>query len=385
MISNTNGNCRIRIPYLNIDASVAVRVYNDTPYRINSNIIMTTAGIQKKAILVSCDVSVSIYGMSYANVVTEGYLGIPHSGLGCRYIVSSFSSTDMSEFGFVATSNNTFVSILLRFQSHSLVYNGQTYRSGETLNLVISEHETFLLYHSSDLSGTIISSTKPISVFSGCSLSFMNNEYSNHMTEMILPHKHLGRHYIVPVLYNSQCNFRVYADSPLNFTVMQGNISQTEIKHLTTGQFIEVTNYKPTTIRSTTGILVQLYCDTNGPSYDSVMVTLPAIQHFKASYKFVAVSDFPPGYQPNSYYITVIIQTNAIDGLQFDGVSSLSFIQASSIGMSGQSYSILIKDISKGLHTITQVNNVPFGLIINGKTKHQGYAYPAGFLFNSGV
>ncbi|CAG2223385.1 unnamed protein product [Mytilus edulis] len=219
--------------------------------------------------------------MNYANVVTEGYLGIPQNGLGSKYIVSSFSH-DMSEFGIIAPSNDTVISINLRLKSGDLKYNGHTYRPA--------------------------------------------------------------------------------------------------------GQYLEVTNYKPTTIRSSTGILVQLYCDSNGLSYDSVMVTLPAVQHFKAEYQFVVVSDFPPGYQPNNYYMTVIIPTNAVVGLKYDGYLLVSFIQKSSIVMSGQTYSILIKEISRsGLHTLTQVNNVTFGLIINGKTTHQGYAYPAGFQFNNGA
>lgn len=385
IIPNQNGNCRIRIPYFNIDSSVAVTVHNVTSYRINNNITMSTAGIQKKAIVVSCDVPVSIYGMSYANRVTEGYLGIPQNGLGSKYIVSSFSH-DLSEFGIIAPSNDTVISINLRLKSGDLKYNGHTYRPGNLLNITMFKDETFYLSSTNDLSGTIISSTKPVAVVSGVKLSFMNDEYSNHMTEMILPHKHLGRNFIVPVLYNSQCNYRIFADSPSSITIQQGNNTKSDIKHLTAGQYLEVTNYKPTTIRSSTGILVQLYCDSNGLSYDSVMVTLPAVQHFKAEYQFVVVSDFPPGYQPNNYYMTVIIPTNAVVGLKYDGYLLVSFIQKSSIVMSGQTYSILIKEISRsGLHTLTQVNNATFGLIINGKTTHQGYAYPAGFQFNNGA
>ncbi|VDI63934.1 Hypothetical predicted protein [Mytilus galloprovincialis] len=385
IITNQNGTCMIRIPYLHINTSVPVTFDSISEYRINSSILMTTQGIQHKAILVSCDVPVSIYGMNYANVVTEGYLGIPQNGLGSKYIVSSFSH-DMSEFGIIAPSNDTVISINLRLKSGDLKYNGHTYRPGNLLNITMFKDETFYLSSTNDLSGTIISSTKHVAVVSGVKLSFMNDEYSNHMTEMILPHKHLGRNFIVPVLYNSQCKYRIFADSPSSITIQQGNNTKSDIKHLTVGQYLEVTNYKPTTIRSSTGILVQLYCDSNGLSYDSVMVTLPAVQHFKAEYQFVVVSDFPPGYQPNNYYMTVIIPTHAVFGLKYDGYLLVSFIQKSSIVMSGQTYSILIKEISRsGLHTLTQVNNVTFGLIINGKTTHQGYAYPAGFQFNNGA
>ncbi|XP_063419375.1 uncharacterized protein LOC134702403 [Mytilus trossulus] len=385
IISDHNGTCMIRIPYLHINTSMPV-IFNDvSQYRINSSILMTTLGIQHKAIIVSCDVPVSIYGMNYRNVVTEGYLGIPQNGLRSKYIVSSFSQ-DKSEFGIIAPSNDTFISINLRLESGDLKYNGNTYRPGDLLNITMFKDETFYLSSDNDLSGTIISSTKPVAVVSGVKLSFMNDEYSNHMTEMILPHKHLGRNFIVPVLYNSQCRYRIFADSPSSLTIQQGNYTISGFKkNITAGQYLEVNSDKPTTLRSSSGILVQLYCDSHGLSYDSVMVTLPAISHFKAGYQFVAVSDFPPGYQPNNYYMTVIIPTNAVDGLKYDGYLWVSFIQKFSIVVSGHSYSILIKEISSGLHTLTQVNNVTFGLIVNGKTTHQGYAYPAGFHFNNGA
>ncbi|CAC5416442.1 unnamed protein product [Mytilus coruscus] len=172
-------------------------------------------------------------------------------------------------------------------------------------------------------------------------------------------------------------------DSSCSFTVQWNN--NTDIKHLTTGQYLEVTNYKPTTIISSTGILAQLYCDIVGKLYDSIIITLPAIQHFKASNKFFVVSDFPPAFQPNHFYITVTISSNDIEGLQVDGSSALCYRQTSSIMMSRESYTVLIVEISKGLHTITQVNKVPFGLLINGKSIHEGYGYPAGFQFNNDV
>ncbi|XP_063404644.1 IgGFc-binding protein-like [Mytilus trossulus] len=383
MVPRQTGICNIYIPYLSTNKSVDVSNTSTSSYIINRNILMKYIGIENKSVHIKCNVDISLFGMNYATRNSDGYIALPFNRLGQRHVVPTFKvQRGPANVGVVSPLDNTVITILLKTAGGSVTYGGNNYYSGQSFSVTLLQYQTFYISHNHDLSGTIISSSKPVAVVSGVQMSVMNDECCNHMTEMILPARQLGKDFIVPVLYNSQCNVRILADRSSEISI---HGSKMQNKTLQAGEFLELTNYVTTTINSNHGILVQIYCDTTSQTktYDSIMVTLPSIQHYKSEYQLVVVSDFPDDQPPDHFYITIMIRSDAIHGIRLDGKSKIQYIYTSNnISMLAQSYLVLIHEIQPGGHTIEQIDDVPFGLIVNGKTTLEGYGYPAGFRLN---
>lgn len=193
--------------------------------------------------------------------------------MGKRYVVPTFKvqhGHGPARVGVVAPLDNTVITILLKTAGGSVNYGGNTYSSGGSFSVTLLQYQTFYISNIHDLSGTIISSSNPVAVVSGLRMSVMNGECCNHMTEMILPARQFGKDFIVPVLYNSQCNVRMLSDRSSEISI---NGSKMQNKTLQAAEFLELTNYVTTTINSNHGILVQIHCHTvsQTSAYDSLM------------------------------------------------------------------------------------------------------------------
>ncbi|XP_071141881.1 uncharacterized protein [Mytilus edulis] len=200
------------------------------------------------------------------------------------------------------------------------------------------------------------------------------------MEEMILPNEHLGRDFIVPKLYNSQCNFRIFA--PEHSRVRINNNSIIQYTDIQRGIFQEFENYDIYTVQSSAPVQVQLYCNGVSSTGDAFMVTLPSVQHFKSSYKFPVVNDFLYSHPPEHFYITVIVQSNARMGLRLDDKDIVKYEMITNITLASTLYSVITVEQSVGLHEIRQHNDIPFGLIVYGRDSNSGYGFPAGFATN---
>ncbi|VDI67946.1 Hypothetical predicted protein [Mytilus galloprovincialis] len=212
---------------------------------------------------------------------------------------------------------------------------------------------------------------------SGVRTSFLRNGWGNHMEEMIIPNEHLGRDFIVPKLYDSQCNFRIFAQTQTR--VRTYNNSLVNYINIKRGSFQDYVNYNLYTLQSSAPVQVQLYCNGASTRYDAFMATLPSIQHFKSSYKFPIVNVFKYPYLPHHFYITIVIQSYAKAGLRLDSKEISNYKGTSTVTLESTLYSVITVELSVGLHKIQQNNDIPFGLIVYGRTKYSGYGFPAGF------
>ncbi|CAG2200014.1 unnamed protein product [Mytilus edulis] len=102
---------------------------------------------------------------------------------------------------------NTIVNILLKSDKGPITVNNAKYSPNSSINLVLNPYDTFQFSHTYDLTGTMVTSSAPISVISG---SNCINTYSHHCChsnthsdcnpymEMILPTDQLDSFYVVP-------------------------------------------------------------------------------------------------------------------------------------------------------------------------------------------
>ncbi|XP_071141885.1 IgGFc-binding protein-like [Mytilus edulis] len=386
IVSITDGSCQIFIPFLNMNSSFAISNVSINSYDISRTVFMDQHGIHRKAIHVKCNIPVSIYGLTFTGNEVDGFLALPSKSLGNKYIVSSFTPWTReipfsnSNFGIIGIHQSTNVTIHFRIAGGSVTYNNIQYRNNDTLSIHLTQFDTFYLSSHYDFSGTLVAASNPVVVMSGVRTSYLRNGWGNHMEEMILPNEQLGRDFIVPKLYDSQCNFRIFAQEYSRVRI--NNNSLIQYIDIQRGRFHEFENYDIYTLQSSAPVQVQLYCNGVSSTADAFMVTLPSVQHFKNSYTYPVVNDFRRGHPPQLFYITVIIQSNARTGLRLDDKDIVKYEMITNITLASTLYSVITVEQSVGLHEIKQHNDIPFGLIVFGRNEYSGYGFPAGFAAN---
>ena len=160
-------------------------------------------GKDTKGIRITANKPISVYGYGWiilgSRHIGEGFLGLPVDVLGKEYIVPTYSPVGSSIVQVVAKEDNTQVSFMLRLPRGGRVHYGdRSLYSGELINTTLNDLEVFQVQGDSDLSGTVVTSSKPVAVFSGddCTLVPANTFPCNHLVEQIPPVSVWGKEFI---------------------------------------------------------------------------------------------------------------------------------------------------------------------------------------------
>lgn len=168
----------------------------------------------------------SVNLISNFNSTSDGFKAIPKYALGNEYIISSYTDSRNSYDDYqsipsmtaiIATEDNTEIDIL--FGGNSLFNSSNSpNRRYTTKTKTINKGDIWLfssLDNGDDLSGSKVSSNKPISIISGnqCANIPAHNQLCDYITDMELPLEYWGKEYIVPKLYSRRYEpiVRVYA------------------------------------------------------------------------------------------------------------------------------------------------------------------------------
>ncbi len=121
----------------------------------------------------------------------DGYLALPTETLSTEYIVVThidnhtgpqnhlpYTSTTQTVFLVVATDDNTQVNIYLKIQGPLMAdgCGGGTFFNGESRRFTLNKYQTVGAYCAEDITGTLITSDKPVAVISG-----HNMKYTTHL------------------------------------------------------------------------------------------------------------------------------------------------------------------------------------------------------------
>ncbi len=344
-------------------------------------------------IAVHADQDVAVYALSKALKTSDATLVFPTTCLGLDYRILSFKSdgrtqrnapTDQytpSEFCVVATENNTQLTISTTCPTtsgaRSLSVNlrrGQSY-------LVQAQFSTQNLNY--DLSGSTVSATKPVAVFSGHQRAWI--PLSGAMTsrdclyEQMLPVSVWGTKYVLtplaqPLYGTTQGNdlYRVLAAEDNTVLELNGKVLVT----LSKNTFFESNLTQAGLLNASKPVLVALYKKSasvgGNDDGDPFMMVIPPRRQYLSSYRFTNVQVASVYHQQ---YVTLIVSTNDVASLQLDGAPLKATFTA--VGSSCYSYaSIAMKD---GAHEISCAS--PFGLYVYGYGNADSYGYVGGMAF----
>ncbi len=372
----------------------------NVPLKVTVNWLLVEATgsetIQNKAIHLVSDKPLNVYALNWSDSSSEVALIFPTTSLGSEYYAMCYTphingnginsgSGRNSEFLIVASEDNTKVNIT----PTKVTDQGKPANTIFTITLnkgevyqVQSENLPVPKYPGQgDLTGTYITSDKPIAVFSGSLSTTVPGDANvsawDHLYEQMPPIQSWGRKFIaVPLKTRHEDTYRILAASD-NTTIRIG--SKTPIE-LNKGQYYEFSLLytEPSLIDSDKPILLAQYSNSNSVDAtwtnkdgDPFMVIVSPVNQTREKVAFVAY-DSP---KINSkFFINIIVKDDAIANIMLDNVA----VTFTSIAGTGYSYAQVA--LVKGNHYIeSTVAGKGFIAYVYGFGGVEAYGYGVGF------
>ncbi|XP_071135898.1 IgGFc-binding protein-like [Mytilus edulis] len=356
---------------------------SNTEYNLSKS-VLPSDGIHVAGVELHSDEGINVYGFFLGAGVSGGYSSMPTRFATTKYIIPTLPVfyRYKNMLALTPVYHNTVVSIYLNLKSGSITYDNKQYSNNDTIRIMVNKYDTFQLSTTSDLSGTLVTSSKPVIVVSGnqCNIAVPYNMYlggCNPFIESVLPTDQLDNMFITPYI-STRLNItvRIQAVNSTNLTIKTGK--KTISKTLNARDFFDFYYNTISFISSSEDILVTSY--PHGLSEgtgDPFMMMIPGVNQYLYEYDFVV----PTGFDS---YISIMVQSDATDGLFLDGNSLKSQSSVFSISEGMNNFSTFSLPISTGLHRIEHKKKVRFGLWIYGNgDPRDGYGYPAGMAYKA--
>ncbi|XP_062591586.1 IgGFc-binding protein-like, partial [Saccostrea cucullata] len=370
----------LKSPHLNANFKSVINFTNNFKLSLPRHIECDYFTIEHKGlILQTSELSTITLFDSIHETSNDGTLIIPTHKLSNKYIISSTdpynTGTDLySQFAIGALYNRTNVEITFKFKHNTpLTIQGKTYRDGDVFTVMLQRFDTLQIAHTTDLSGTFITSTNPIAAFSGNRCQYLKWGCS-HMVTQIPPTTELDTLYIVPPFYkNAGTLIQVLSGNSSSVNSSVG--SSASNFHLNEKGYrnIEVTSNMTTVIESDQPVLVTAF--GMGRPYQPYMTVVPGIHQYLDYYKVIV----PAGYDEN--FICVIIPFQSLNNLRINGFSVHHYTvvyQSSSTVV--KSFSIRTLKVKNGTIVLSTSDASQFGLIVYGHQYGDGYSFAGNFV-----
>ena len=172
---------------------------------------------------------------------------IPDPLLGTEYFAAAYNRNETVTASFilvVAQADNTEVSLELSklADGETIQIGGVTYDRRDTLRVTLDSLQTLQIQTASDLTGTRISSTRPVATYSGQNRTrvIVTNDCFSHLSDQLPPVVNLGRKFVLLSTPEQDVGdlYRFIAAHPFT-TVVVESVPNTTIHLLSPGDFYE--------------------------------------------------------------------------------------------------------------------------------------------------
>ena len=349
-----------------------------------------------KAIHLVSDQPLNVYALNWSPNSADVALIFPKESLGSEYYAMCYtphlSKVDPitgnaegknSEFMIVASEDNTVVNIT------PTVVTDKLRPANATFSVTLNKGELYQVQSANvpavdqgDLTGSYITSSSPVAVFSGSYSTTVPGDLSaccfDHLYEQIPPLQTWGRKFIaVPLQSREKDTYRVLAQED-NTTVRIGN--STLAPALKKGEYREfMLDYtQPSLIESDKPILLAQYSNSQnvdiaytGGDGDPFMVIVSPVSQTREKVAFVA---YKSTNIKDKYFINVVVKDDAVGKVILDGVA----IRFQSLSGTGYSYAQV--KITAGNHLIESVEpGKGFIAYVYGFGGVESYGYGVGY------
>jgi hypothetical protein len=370
--SSINGSGTVEIPGLGFNESFTVTAGTITTVDLPSaTAIITDDGIEDKGIHVTSDVDIAVYGLSSEIFTADAFLGIPVDALGQEHHIISYDTPESplggTHFGVVSIEDNTLVTITPSITVGTRI-------AGVPYTVTMNQGEVYQLGNPTmDLTGTKISSDKPVSIFGGhqCANVPVDVSSCDHLVEQIPPSTSWGQSFLTASLATRTAGdiFRILAAEDATEVRINGTLVAT----LNSGEFHEadLPSDSYNEIEATGPVLLAQYSKgrlADNTTSDPFMMLIPPFEQFLNTYLFTTPAT---GFSTN--FVNIIVADADIGTVRLDGtiVPANEFTAIGSSGFSGARLPLSI-----GSHTL--MGGLPFGAFVYGFDFANSYGYPAG-------
>lgn len=333
---------------------------------------------ENKGIRITANKPISVQGLSIVSKTSEGFLGMPVEALGLYYIVPTFFVISSAIVQVVATDDNTLVSFKLRLPRNGRVHYGEvTYRDGGFINVTLNELDVFQVLGDSVLSGTIVTSSKPIAVFSGndCAMVPRNRQPCNHLVEQIPPVSDWGLEFVTNPTPNRQEGDEFHVIASMQNTLVSVD-TQFKIRLNEGDKYIIDAPWNVSLVISTSQpSLVVQYSKGNDTLMSSPSMSLVPPKEWYSNDYTVYVPKDDTGNAFDSY-INVVIDTSWRNDLRVKGADDLSIDwKIISGGFSRASLHLA----SAGMYHVYHKNPLAnFSAVLYGMASPKLFSFPVG-------
>ncbi|MBT8454186.1 MAG: PKD domain-containing protein [Deltaproteobacteria bacterium] len=337
------------------------------------------------AVRVVSEEQITVYGLNRLLLSTDAFAALPVEVLGQRHRIAAWS-------GGINGPSQLAVAAVPAFEGDTTTPTTVTITpaaaagarpAGIPFTVVLRPLDAYQLQSEGDLTGSLVESDRPISVFGGnrcANIPDQETGFCDHVVEQLPPVSIWGTEALtVPLATRTSGDtFRIMADQ--NGTQVQLEGATPELINLNAGDFAERNLTGSYRITASSPILVSQF--SNGTQWDGVtsdpfMMLIPSAAQFIRTYTFAT----PGSGFPENYANIVALTSDVASGtVLLDGapVPAGSFT-----ALAGTPYSTAQVPISIGSHTLIAPN--PLGLYVYGYAAFDSYGYPGGFSTGNGL
>ncbi len=341
-------------------------------------------------------------GAGYLGGSPDGFLAIPTPALGKSYYTvnyydANFGSTPtVGEYVIVATQDNTAVNITTK--AHTRGPNGQPdHNPGDSFGFTLMKGQTYLVQSTGlylgddDLTGSLVTSNKPIALLSGHQISPIDVSMTSadHLLEMIPPTDKWGTQYFdMPMAGRTVCGdyIRVLSGEDGNKITYNGNGPL----NLDAGQWAEIPTVTVpevfTSINHKKFLTIQ-YSYSQGyqgdpGTADPFMILMTPQEQFEK--KMIFRTPLPAKNGSFNNFLTCITRYDSIYTIKINGlgINSYGTVGQATFSNTNPVMAAIRVKLPAGSQTYVATANVPFGMYQYGFSSYEGYGWPTGMALN---
>ncbi len=291
----------------------------DTSLEILESEKVLNCGVQ-----VIADQDVSVFGLCRRRASTDTYLALPVNTLGTTYRAMGYAPLNdgkdgfATEFAIVATEDNTSVVINLNARTRGGKNPGDTHAIALQKGEVYMVHGMGQRSDSTDLTGSLVTSNKPIAFMVGhsCAQVPVASQFCDQLLEMEPPTSTWGKEFVIGTLTGKQeYALRVLASDD-NTEV---SLNSKRVAVLKAGEFYENNHMNENcSINSSKPVLVAEYAQS--ASADSIQVGDPFMMLITPTKQFLSSYRFAIPIQGDwHHYLNLVVPHSAIGSVRIDG------------------------------------------------------------------
>ena len=366
------------------EITTTVARYRHASITLPPSVRLTSTGKSNTTVRVTSSGVTSVYCLDTEYGSGDAFLVLPTTQLGRKYTVVNYKAADTESERVKDYKAFVCLSALDTETSVDITTN-----AGQSFQVDLNPYESYRFDGESleDLTGTFITSTKPLTVISGVYTrvpSYANGALYDGLLEQMPPMSSFGYKFVMAPFYGITSGYVYRIISAMkSSTIRFSNLRtvQIEANEWYEGEVLDNTVIL---IESDNPVLVVQYIKSRfiDITADAAMMIVPSVESFvnNVTFPVIKLNAYAISIQ---YSIHVTVTCRYVDELKFDDTEPMSVWER--LETYNGEMCVIRRNVTTGVHSVTHHDpEAKFTVAVYGFYGHSAYAYPAGFNLNFG-